>query len=261
MSSIDKHSSGDKFHLLSTVWFILGKHFIPYRNGVHLDELWPIFCIKLFQFNSTDRRWDAAKYFIMESPTEYRHYPAHRFGAIYGHIAETQRLVPEPTLSHRLACVAISCIRYLFRRDLNTPPIQDHLCAWAKKSKRMPWLWRRRLRVTSSRRAIPPSEMDWRKEWTLWSVPQSLRRLRQAFYTTRIQSEKFYQEQHACYIWALDLLYRTLRKAMKSDELIKALSNPFIPSSVPLLFPRHVRRVKKAADAYLEKVNRRAFQI
>jgi len=40
---------------------------------------------------------------------------------------------------------------------------------------------------------------------------------------------------------------------MKSDELIEALSNPFIPPSAPLLFPRRVKRVKKAVDAYLEK--------
>jgi hypothetical protein len=57
-------------------------------------------------------------------------------------------------------------------------------------------------------------------------------------------------------MWTLDLLYHTLRKAMKSDELIKALSKSFIPSAAHYFFPRRIKRVKKAVDAYLEKVSR-----
>jgi hypothetical protein len=72
-----------------------------------------------------------------------------------------------------------------------------------------------------------------------------------------MHSELFHLEQRTLYIWTLDLLYYTLRKAMKYDELTKALSKPFIPPSVVLLFPRRIQRVRKAVEAYLEKVSRR----
>ena len=58
-------------------------------------------------------------------------------------------------------------------------------------------------------------------------------------------------------MWTLDLLYRTLCKAMKSDELTRALSKPFIPPTALLLFPRLIKRVRKAADDYLERVSPR----
>ena len=45
---------------------------------------------------------------------------------------------------------------------------------------------------------------------------------------------------------------------MKSDELTKALSKPFIPSAASILFPRRVKRVQKAVSAYLEKVGWKA---
>jgi hypothetical protein len=73
-----------------------------------------------------------------------------------------------------------------------------------------------------------------------------------------VQSEDFYQERHIFYMWTLDLLYHTLRAAMKSDELTNALSKPFIPSVACILFPRRIKRVQKAVGAYLEKVSRRA---
>jgi hypothetical protein len=60
-------------------------------------------------------------------------------------------------------------------------------------------------------------------------------------------------------MWTLDLLYHTLRTAMKSDELTKALSKPFIPSAAFILFPRRIKRVQEAVGAYLEKVSRRAY--
>ena len=76
----------------------------------------------------------------------------------------------------------------------------------------------------------------------------------QTIYSETIQS---HQEQRLIYTWTLDLLYHTLRKAMKSDELTRALSKPFIPPLAPILFPRGIKRVRKAARAYLENVSRR----
>ena len=73
-------------------------------------------------------------------------------------------------------------------------------------------------------------------------------------YSEGIQSEKFYQERYIFYIWTLELLYHTLRAAMKSDELTKTLSKPFIPSVACILFPRHIKRVQKALSDYLERV-------
>ena len=67
-----------------------------------------------------------------------------------------------------------------------------------------------------------------------------------------------YQEQWTFYIWTLNLLYHTLCKAMKSDELTKELSKPFISSLAPLFFPHCIKRVRKAAEAYLKKVSRKA---
>jgi len=133
--------------------------------------------------------------------------------------------------------------------------MQDNLpAAWATKSKGLPWLWRQRMRGTSIGRRPPMWEYDVPK----YSFSQSLRRSHQVLYSEGIQSEKFYQERHIFYIWTLDLLYHTLRAAMKSDELTKALSKPFIPSLACLLFPRRIKRVQKAVSAYLEKASRRA---
>ena len=250
MSSIENHPSGEKFHLMSTVWFILWGRFIAWQQRVFpFVWSWQSFCYTLFEFNPDDICWDNAKYQLTCPLTTYEE-NGHPFGAIYGNITETKRLVPEPVLSHRLAHVAISCMHYLCRRD----PTQNHLLAWAKKSKQSPWLWRHRLEGISARRGY-----CWSGEWVLWSFPQSLHRLRQALYATRIQSEKFYQLQHIFYIWALDLLYHTLSKAMKSDELVKALSKSFIPSSAALLFPRRVKRVREMVNEYLGRVSRRAL--
>jgi hypothetical protein len=68
------------------------------------------------------------------------------------------------------------------------------------------------------------------------------------------ESENFYQMHHGIYDWTLDILYHTLSKARKSDELARALSKPFIPSSAIFLFPLRIKRVKNAVYAYLEKV-------
>ena len=163
--------------------------------------------------------------------------------ALYGNIAETARFVPSPILSRRLARVAILCLQYLFRGRANA---QYQLLSWAMTSKQLSWFWRRRIRVTSMRRPT-------------YSCPRSLQRLRQLLYSERIQSEKFYQLQRTLYIRTLRLLYHTLRKAGRSDELTRALSKSSIPLSASFLFPRQIKQVQKAVDAYLEKVNSRPY--
>ena len=168
----------------------------------------------------------------------------------------------EPLLSHRVANVAISCLQCLHssRWDTNTSPTQGHFLAswlsWSTKSKQSPWLWRRRMRVTSVGRR---RQRIWNHDGHNYSFPLNLRRSRQIFHSETIQSESFYQKQRIFYVWTLDLLYHTLCKAKKSDKLTRALSRPFIPSLVPLIFPRRVKRVRKAAAAYLERVSRRSF--
>jgi hypothetical protein len=140
-------------------------------------------------------------------------------------------------------------------QDHNNPPMQDNLLsAWATKSKRLPWLWRHRIRVTSIGRRQPTGDSD----LPTYSFSQSLRRSHQRLYSEGIHSEKFYQERHIFYIWTLDLLYHTLRAAMKSDELTKALSKPFIPTAACILFPLRIKRVQEAVGDYLEKVSQRA---
>jgi len=163
------------------------------------------------------------------------------------------RNIPKPILSYRLACVAISCMRYLHRQDPNTPPTQGQLLAWAMKSKRSPWLWRQRMRVISLARR----QQIWNNDGHKHSFPHNFRQSCQILHPKGIPSELFHLEQRTLYIWTLDLLYYTLRKAMKFDELTRALSKPFIPSSAVPLFPRRIQRVRKAVEAYLEKVSRR----
>jgi hypothetical protein len=161
--------------------------------------------------------------------------------------------IPEPILSYRLARVASSCMRYLHRQDPNAPPTQDKLLTWATKSKRSPWLWRKRMRVISMARR----RLIWNYDGSKHSFPQNFRQSYQPLYSKGIHSELSHFEQCTLYIWTLDLLYYTLRDAMKSDELTRALSKPFIPPSAVLLFPRRIQRVRKAVEAYLKEVSRR----
>jgi len=163
------------------------------------------------------------------------------------------RKIPKPILSYRLARVAISCMRYLHCQDPNTPPMQGQLLSWAMKSKRSPWLWRKRMWVISMAR----QQLIWNYDGPKRSFPQNFRRSYRPLHFEGIRPELFYLEQCTLYMWTLDLLYYTLRKAMKSDELTRALSRPFIPPSVILLFPRRIQRVRKAVETYLEKVSRR----
>ena len=229
MSSTDSPPIGEKYRLMKTVCSIFKKPFT--LSGKDFGR-WEIFSTTLFKFNSTE-----LETFLSDH--------TYLWGIMF---AENKSLPePGPILSHRLANVAISCMQYLHRWDSNTLPTRDHfLASWVTKLKHSPWLWRRRMRVTPMGRR--------QRIWNLRLSHQD----HQVFDFKTIQSEYFCQEQRIFYTWTLDILYLTLRKAMKSDELTRALSKPFIPSLAPLLFPRRVKRVRKAAAAYLEKVSRRA---
>jgi len=257
--SMDNPPTREKFRLMSTVWFVLQNPISSLWRGF---ARWERLCAKLFGLDSDEaerRYFQGCEYnILMYDPTSYErqrsHRPNKRGATIFGLLDETKRLIPEPILAHRLACVTVSCMRYL-RQYHNNPPIQgDLLAAWAKKSKRLPWLWRQRIRVTSIGRRQPISDSDLPK----YSFSLSLRQSHQMLYSQGIQSEDFYQKRHIFYIWTLDLLYHTLRAAMKSDVLTKALSKPFIPSAACILFPLRIKRVQKAVVAYLKKVSRRA---
>jgi len=245
--SIDNPPTREKFRLMRTVWFVLQKPIASLWRGTSAAR-WEKFCAKLFGLNEAEIR-DSTPSRIMWDPTTYDIY---HLETTIGRLDEMKR-GPEPILSHRLACVAVSCMRYLHQYH-NNPPMQGDLAAWAKKSKRLPWLWRERLRVTSMGRRQPTSDSDLPK----YSFSLSLRRSHQMLYSQGIQSEDFYQKRHIFYIWTLDLLYHTLRAAMKSDVLTKALSKPIIPSAACILFPLRIKRVQTAVVAYLKKVSRRA---
>ena len=224
--------------------------FTSFRRGIKHPS-WKFFCATLFGFNFAAFEWEHPSGILL-----YPIRPSFTIGTPitrYGHF-ETKTFVPEPILSYRLANVAISCMQYLHRLDFNTLLTHYHFIAsWSTRSKKLPWLWRRRMRVTSMRRRRPIRSHDGHK----YTFPQKLQRSHQITYSETIQS---LQEQRLFYTWTLDLLYHTLRKAMKSDLLTRALSKPFIPTLAPsILFPRGIKRVRKAARAYLEKVSRRSF--
>ena len=235
MSSIDSPPTVEKFRLVDTVSSILEKPPTSFCVGIELASL-NYFLATVFKFKSAELRSGKDYYEHM-----WLYFDSSSWGSPF---TETKKVVPEPILSHRLANVAILCMQYLHRWDSNTPPTRDHFLA--RKLKQSPWLWRRRMRVTPIGR-----------RQRIWNLRLSLQD-RQVFDYKTIQSEYFCQEQLIFYTWTLDLLYNTLRKAMKSDELTRALSKPFIPSLAPLLFPRRVKRIRKAAAAYLEKVSRRS---
>jgi hypothetical protein len=258
-SSINNPQTREKFRLMGTVWFVLQKPISSLWGGVEAAS-WERLCAKLFGFNEAEIDHDleiVGGDKLMRNPTKYdiggsRDDDLH--GTMYGLLDETISFIPEPILSHRVARIALSCMRYLGHQHHNNPQIQDNpLSAWAAKSKRFPWLWRQRIRVTSIGRRQPSLDYEAPK----YPFPQSLRRSYHLLYSEGIQSEDFYRERHIFYIWTLDLLYHTLRTAMKSDELTKALSKPFIPSVACILFPRRIKRVQQAVGAYLEKVSPR----
>ena len=247
MSSIDSPPVREKFHLMSTVVSIHQELFTSFQRGIKHPS-WKFFCATLLGFNSAEFEWNHSNgglWYTIGSDVFVTPIAGDE------HFAETKTFVPEPILSYRLANVAISCMQYLHRLDFNTPHYH-FLASRATKSKQLPWLWRRRIRVTSMRRRRP----IWNDNGHKYSFPKKLRRPCQIFYSETIRS---YQELRLFHTWTLDLLYHTLRKAMKSDVLIRALSKPFISTQAHILFPRHVMRVRKAAAAYLEKVSRRGF--
>ena len=242
MSSVDSPTTREKFNLLWTITLILEERFKSFCEGVYL-AIWQKFCTTLLKLNSAEINSDDFCDFFRNQHSSFW-------------IGGSTITVPEPILSHRLANVAISCLQYLHRWDSNTSPTRGHFLAswlsWARKSKQSPWLWRRRMRVTS----VGRRQRIWDHDGHNYSFPLNLRQSRQIFHSETIQSESVYQEQRIFCGWTLDLLYHTLRKAMKSDELTRVLSKTFIPSFAPLLFPRRVKRVRVAANAYLEKVSR-----
>ena len=244
MTSIDSPPTREKFYLVRTVASILQELSTSLRRDIKHPS-WKKFYATLFVFNSAELKWEDEIYkYLFVFPTP------HKLG-FDTQVALTESL-PEPILSHRLANVAISCMKYLHRLHFNTLPTQNlFLASWATRSKQLPWLWRRRIRVTLMRRRRPIWDHDGHK----YSSLRKLRRSRQILYSGTTQS---HQEQRRFHTWTLDLLYLTLRKAKKCDMLTTALSKPFIPSLAPILFPRRVKRVRKAAAAYLEKVSRRA---
>ena len=247
--TINNHPSAEKFYLLITVWFVLQESDCWSKNYYYRE--FEQLCVILFGFDSTDITWDRIHYRLMPGLDEDILFAAPSLlGPIYRYIAETKRLAPEPILSLRYARVAISCIQYLFRRGANT---QEQLLAWAAKSKQSPWLRRQRMRFTATRRHEENIIFG-----CTYSFPQSLRRLLQILYPEKIQSKEFYWVQRKFYPWTLNLFYLTLHKSRKSDELIRALSKSFIPLSASIFFPRRIKRVRKAIDAYLHKVSRRA---
>ena len=257
-SSINNPPTREKFRLMSIVWFVLQEPITLLWGGIEAAS-WKVFCSKLFGFNEAEIRVEQDDTFqLLRDPTTYDRDGEREHdldGKMYGFVNQTKRLIPEPILAHRLARISILCMRYLYRQDLQNPPIQGNLlAAWVAKSKQLPWLWRQRIRVTSIGHQQPTESSDLPK----YSFSQSLRRSHQMLYSKGVQSEKFYQERHIFYTWTVDLLYHTLRAAMKSDELTKALSKPFIPSVANILFPLHIKRVQIAVRAYLKKVSGRA---
>jgi hypothetical protein len=256
--SLNNPPTREKFRLMSTVWFVLQEPIASLWRGIEAAS-WERLCAELFGFNDEEIRFDQNErgFQLMHDPTGYDEYNPRDIsldGTMYGLLDETKRHIPEPIVSHRVARIALSCMRYLHRQDHNNHPTQDNLLgAWATKSRRSPWLWRQRIRVTSIGRRQPTLDYDGAK----YPFPHSLRRPHQMLYSKGIQSEDFYLERHIFYMWTLDLLYHTLRAAMKSDELTKALSKPFVSSAACILFPLRIKRVQEAVDAYLEKVGRR----
>jgi len=248
-SSINNPPAREKFRLISTVWFVLQTPFTSLWRNIKARS-WARLCAKLFGFNEEEINMDYNRQFF-RNPTTYTEGDgsSEAVWSMSRLFYETRRLIPEPILSHRIACIALSCMQYLHQQDHNNPPMQEnHLAAWATKSKQLPWLWRQRMRITSIGCRRPTS------------LPQSLRQSHQMLYSEGIQSQDFYQKQHIFYIWTLDLLYHTLCKAMKSDRLTKALSKPFIPSAAYYFFPRRIKQVQKAVGAYLKKVSQYLFR-
>ena len=176
MSSINNLPSREKFHLMSTVWFVLQEPFASLQKGLKLAS-WKKLCATLFRFDDEELKWDYMSIRpLMRDPTTYKEqcdkYVAMGWTCtMYGDLAKTKRLTPEPILAYWLAHVAISCMEYLCGQNPNTPPTQDHLLAgWAMKSKQSPWLWRQRMRLSS----MGCQQPTWNYHGMEYSFPQGL---------------------------------------------------------------------------------------
>ena len=182
MSSIDSPPIREKFHLMRTVVSTHQELFTSFRRGIE-HASWVKFCATFFGFKSVELEWrgyaDDGPLFYQYNPTCVYPTPIAR----YGQFAETESFVPEPVLSYRLANVAISCMKYLHRLDFNTLLTHYHfLASWARRSKQLPWLWRRRMRITSMRRQRPVRNHGGHK----CSFPQKLQQSRQITYSEKI---------------------------------------------------------------------------
>ena len=175
-SSINKPQPREKFRLMSTVWFILQK---PITSIWRYTEVasWRELCVKIFGFNETEihaARSHVTQPQLLCDPPIYDVYSKRSDalgGTMYRLLDETKRLIPEPILSHRVASIAHSCMRFLHCPDPNNPPLQDNLLsAWAMQSKQLPWLWRQRTRVTSIALRQPTWDYDRPKYSFSWSL-------------------------------------------------------------------------------------------
>jgi len=202
--------------------------------------MWNELCLEVFDLDSTDSEWDGLTYLVLDYfPEGYEHANVHfyEFGGDkvfedgrsarcspgiepldvhYGRVEATRKLVPEDILSHRLACVAIAFYQYLC----------DFGSTWkslAKPEDRQSFLQELRLEIPSDEyEAVQP----------------------------------LYTSTYVKVAWAVTILRRVLFKARKSSNLINYLSKAVIPCPVDVLFPRRTRSLRRAIDAYLEKVQR-----
>ncbi|KAJ3507509.1 hypothetical protein NLJ89_g6260 [Agrocybe chaxingu] len=275
-SCIQNCSRPESFHLMSTVWLVLqsplrssvenGTKLNLLPDGVNYSSVWEELCASLFHIKPVDREWDLDHWRLLRPPTDYNDTRAdiEPLAGIYGDITETLRLVPDSILSGRLVRLAISCVEYLRRRGSSVSGQRtDYLRIWAEKSKRAPWTCRSRKRLTFIGRAtrVTWHEVPWERFTAGWgySCSQSLLKAHEALYSKTAKSKLFYWKAYRQYMWALDLLRRTLYVVGRSDDLVAALSKPFIQWPAPILFPRRVSRIRQVMGAYFKRVGKPTF--
>jgi hypothetical protein len=196
--------------------------------------MWNELCLEVFDLDSTDSEWDGLTYLVLDfAPEGYENANRVRGDEVsedgrvawcspgiepldvhYGRVEATRKLVPEDVLSNRLACVAIAFYQYLC----------DFGSTWkslAKPEDRQSFLQELRLEIPSDEyEAVQP----------------------------------LYTSTYVKVAWAVTILRRVLFKARKSSNLINYLSKAVIPCPVDVLFPRRTRSLRRAIEAYLEKV-------
>jgi hypothetical protein len=203
--------------------------------------MWKKLCLEVFQLDSTDSEWDGLTYLVLDfAPEGYEHANRVRGDEVsedgrssrcspgiepvdvhYGRVEATRKLVPEEVLFHRLACVAIAFYQYLC----------DFGSTWkslAKPEDRQSFLQELRLEQESFELSYASFE--------LYDV------------------QPLYSSTYVKVAWALTILHHVLLKARKSSNLINHLSKAVIPRPVDVLFPRDTRSLRRAIEAYLEKV-------